>query len=237
MRKHTLLIMDDDPAWLVFIAKFFTTSKKYNVHTAVTCAEVLKSAELHKPDCILLDFLMSDGNGGKVCASLRSNEKTKKIPVIMVSAYAEEEANSYFEYKADGFIRKGAKLINIRGIVESVLRRVRWERGIIEKGDTRVEPDGFRVFSRSKPVAELSPDQFRLFSLLFEKSPAFVSEDEISRRVFASSFAPGKADAIKMLSYRLRQKLGPRLARRIKNKRDLGWVYLQPRLRQTDDNV
>jgi len=229
MFKHTILAVDDHPAWLRLIAKFFT-SCKYKVYTATNGAEGLKLAEQHKPDCILLDFLMTGDNGGKVCRDIRANENIKKIPVIMVSSYPQEEGNAHFDYKTDSFVRKGSELVNLHGVVESVIRRVAWERGIMQKGDLRLEPNGCRVFKDSLPLVQLSPNQFRIFSLLLEKSPDFVSEDTIASHVFDSDFAPDKIDAIRNLMCRLRLKLGPRLGRRIINKTNSGWVYIQPRV-------
>ncbi len=127
MHKYTLLIMDDDPAWLRCISGYFAKSR-YTIYTAATCAETLKLAELYRPDCVLLDFSMPDGNGGEVCLAMRSNKETKTIPIIMVSAYPEEETDSYFKYKVDGFIHKGTPQINIEGVIESLLRRVSIER-------------------------------------------------------------------------------------------------------------
>jgi len=233
MSKLAILVVDDDTVWLRILYKFFTLSK-YKVYTAATCAEGLKLAELHRPDCILLDFQMRDGNGGEACLSIRSNENIKMIPVIMVSAYPEEEANAYFDYKTDGFVLKGTKLINLKGIVETIVRRVRWERGVKRKGDIRLEAEGFKVLRHSELLVQLSPGQFRLFQLLLEKSPDFVSDDVISKHVFNSDFAPEKLDAIRGLAFRLRQKLGRQLGRRIKNKSARGWVYVQPRLRSVE---
>ncbi|MBI4350567.1 MAG: response regulator [Elusimicrobia bacterium] len=228
MKKTDLLIIDDDPDWMKFAVRFFS-SAGYGVQTASDGAEGLGMARRRRPGAILLDFHMDGADGGKVCAAIRADAGLRKIPIIMVTVDPGEEENAYFEYKADAFVFKGDKLTKVQGIVEAVLRRVGWERGTLEKGDIRLEPEGCRVFRRSKLLASLSREQFRLLSLLLERSPAFVTEEEIARRLFNSDCAPEKEDAIRGLVYRLRVSLGRGLGRRIKNKSSRGWIYVQPR--------
>lgn len=228
MHKTTLLVIDDDTSWLGSVARYFTASG-FDVRTAATCAAGVELAGAVRPDCVLLDFHLVDGDGGAVCSYLRADPALRKTPIIMVSGDLLRELDSYNKYKADGFILEGTQFAKIQAIIESVLRRVNWERGIFETGDLRLEKETLRVFRGSRLAAALSPEQFRLFSMLIEKSPAFVSEEDIARHVIGS--APyGKTDAVRALLHRLRQKLGVQLGRRIKSKRSLGWIYVQPRL-------
>jgi len=230
MCQYSILAVDDEAAWLKVLVRFFS-EHNYKVYTAGTCAEGLRLAKLHRPDCILLDYLMPSGDGGQFCDCLHTAADIRKIPVIMVSSYPQEETNAYFTYKTDGFVQKGGDLIKLLGMVETVLRRVRLERGVEKRGDIRLEKKGFRVFLRSSLLARLSENQYRILSLLLDKSPAYVSEDLIAREVFESDFAPDKIDAIRGVLYRLRCKLGPRIGGRVKNKSGCGWTYLQPRSR------
>lgn len=226
MNQTTLLVIDDDSFWLRTVARFFTVAG-YSVHTAETCAAGLALAGAVKPDCVLLDFHLPDGTAGDVCAALRSDLGLKKTPIIVMSADPQQELDSYAEHKADGFILKGTQFAKVWVIIESVLRRVNWERGIIEKGDIRLEKEFSRVFRDSKLAATLSPEQFKLLAMLLEKSPGFVGEEDISRHVLGASEV--KTDAVRALLHRLRLKLGLQLGRRIKSKRRLGWLYVQPR--------
>ncbi len=229
MHQRTLLIIDDDKTWLRVAVKWFA-SFGFKVSTAATCAAGIELAEAEIPDCVLLDFHLTDGNGGAVCSYLRSNLKLKKIPIVMASADPRQELPSYNEHKADAFVLKGTPFQKTLAIIESVLRRVNWERGILEKCDLRLEKETFQVFRDSRPAARLSPEQFQLFSILIEKSPDFVSEEHIAKCVIGS-VSDGKKDAVRALLHRLRLKLGVQLGRRIKNKRNLGWIYVQPRLK------
>ncbi|MBI4349973.1 MAG: response regulator transcription factor [Elusimicrobia bacterium] len=229
MHKTILLVIDDDVHWLAAAVKYFTVSG-FEVRTAATCAAGIELASAARPDCLLLDFHLTDGDGGAVCSRLRSDPALGKTPIIMVSGDLNRELDSYNEYKADGFILKGTQFAKVLAVIESVLRRVRWERGIFETADLRLEKETCRVFKCSRLAATLSPEQFRLFSMLIEKSPEFVSEDFIARYVIGT-VSDGRTDAVRALLHRLRQKLGVQLGRRIKSKRNLGWIYVQPRLK------
>jgi len=107
--------------------------------------------------------------------------------------------------------------------------------GAIESlSDLTLDLKNMCVVRENKPAICLSPEQFRFFSALFEKSPKFVSKDEICRQVFMTDPPTSVRKALNMVSYRLRIKLGAQLSRRIKNSKACGWVYLNPRDRRKE---
>jgi DNA-binding response OmpR family regulator len=112
--------------------------------------------------------------------------------------------------------------------IQSLLRRVTWERGIIEKGDLRLCGSELQICRNGKPAAQLSHEQFRFFAMLVDKSPEFVPEADITRYVFGKDEALVGRGALDLLVHRLRGKLGLQLARRVKNKKRKGWIYVQP---------
>lgn len=228
MNRRKVLIVDDDKAWLRSISKFFQVFG-YDVCSAVTCGEGLELVRQHRPNCVLLDFHLPDANADFFCSRIRSDQNLKKTPIIILSVDGGQECGSYLKCEADGFVMKGGPLNTIRMMVESMLRRVSWERGIIEKGDIRLETENLTVFTDLKPFSRLSLQQFRFLFLLIEKSPCFVNENDILQFVFNTDIAPEKYDALRGLANRLRAKLGRRLGRRIKHKSPSGWVYIQPR--------
>lgn len=227
MNKRTVLIVDDDTIWLRSLSNFFKIFN-YEVGTAMNCADAFSLARQLRPDCVLMDYHLPDGDAGTLCAQIRADQDLRKTPIIIVSADGEQEYGSYLKHQADGFVLKGGPLNRIRILVESMLRRVWWERGILEKGDLRLETENLTVFRDSKPLAKLSLEQFRFLFILLERSPAFVGENDILKFIFDTETIPEKFDALRGLAARLRAKLGPRLGRRIKNKNSLGWIYLQP---------
>ncbi|HAT72091.1 MAG TPA: hypothetical protein DCS63_04675 [Elusimicrobia bacterium] len=227
MNRRTVLIVDDDKIWLRSISEFFRIFN-YNVRTALSCAEGLSLAKEHRPECVLLDFHLPDGEAGYFCGLIRADPDLKKTPIIIVSGDGEQEYASYLNHQADGFVLKGGPLNKIRMLMESLLRRIWWERGIIEKGDLRLETENLGVFRGSELLARLSLEQFRFFFILMDRSPKFVSEEDILKFISGTDTAPEKYEALRGLANRLRTKLGPRLGRRIKGSSLSGWIYVQP---------
>ena len=232
MRNRTLLIVDDDIAWLKISAALFTRLN-YKVVTAATCAEGIRLAELYKPACILLDFGLPDANGCALAYNIKEDLELKKTPIIMVSGEEEEEFRSNYEYKLDGFFLKGWPPARLLSMVHALLRRVNLDLSTFDHKDLYLDGTSLEVFRDSKWVAQLSQEQFNLLSLLIEKTPNFVQEEDVAMYIFGEVGEIGKIDAIKMLAYRLRQKLGRQLARRIKSVRKRGWIYLNPRAHPT----
>jgi len=121
MAQRSLLVVDDDEAWRKLMVRFLGGAG-YKTHTAATCAEGVRSAEIHRPDCILLDFHLTDGDAVSVCAALRANKGIKTPPIIIVSSDPEAELAAYAECRAAGFVLKGSKpLARLPAIIEKIL--------------------------------------------------------------------------------------------------------------------
>ncbi len=229
--KKKILIIDDDRVWGRVLSEFLKLNSYSAIYTTQG-ATALDAVKTYRPDCILLDFHLKDMEADAVCEKIRSDPNTKSSPIIIVSADPNEEITSYQKCMADNFILKGTNLNLITAAIESLLRRLRLDEAIIEQGDLRLESKTHLLYRNSKPLFHLSTEQFRLFFLLLQNANTFVSEAEISRHLYPHDQDTEFSDAIKMLVYRLRVKLGPQLGRRIKNKRNLGWIYVQPNNRR-----
>ena len=62
---------------------------KYNIRSFPNAKRFRKSIEFGRPDLILMDIMLPDGNGQEMCKNLSQNEKTNDIPVILMSAHAD----------------------------------------------------------------------------------------------------------------------------------------------------
>jgi DNA-binding response OmpR family regulator len=131
MTKRKILIIDDDLFWHRLLARIFI-SDAYEVHTAASCEDGVRMAEKHKPDCILLDFHLRDGDAVSVCSALKNGGSRPKFPVIVVSSDPDAEITAYSECHAAYFVLKGSRtMLELPSIVMKVLGNmegdVSWE--------------------------------------------------------------------------------------------------------------
>ena len=213
IRKTTLLVVDDDPVWVKVLSNYLTLNN-YSVFSSLRAATVHEKARGCRPDCVLLDFHMPDAEADEVCRVLRADKELRHVPIIIVSADPGEEVNAYAKCQADNFILKGVNLERISAAIESLLRRVDWDKLNIEEGDLLLESETHLLYRNSKPLFHLSPDQFQLLALLIQNVNEFVPEETLNKRIYNHSADTDHYDAIKMLLHRLRVRLGPQLGRR-----------------------
>lgn len=90
MAKRILIV--DDEAQLVEMVKMRLESAGYEIITAHDGQEGLEKAKKNKPDLMILDLMLPKMDGYKVCGLLKSDARYSKIPVIMFTARAQEEA-------------------------------------------------------------------------------------------------------------------------------------------------
>lgn len=105
-KQPVVLVVDDIPTNNVLI-KALLKGKDYEVILAQSGAEALRIAQERVPEIILLDIMMPVMDGYEVLARLRSNEVTKNIKVIIISALAnQDDIRKAMEIGADGYLTK-----------------------------------------------------------------------------------------------------------------------------------
>ena len=131
MAQKKILVIDDDLFWHRLLKRLFGEAE-YDVHTAASCEDGVRMAEKHRPDCILLDFHLKDGDAVDVCSALKADGGRPKFPVIVVSSDPGAEITAYAECRADYFVLKGSHtMMELPKIVGEVLgdggRTISWE--------------------------------------------------------------------------------------------------------------
>ncbi len=120
MKKKSVLIVDDNANNINTLAD--SLRKDYRILVANNGRDALRITHKTKPNIILLDIMMDGMNGFEVCHHLKKHPKTKKIPIIFVSAAA---AETYIQ-KALGvggidYIRKPINLIILQHKISRAL--------------------------------------------------------------------------------------------------------------------
>ena len=119
MRKWTLgelglvdriLVADDEPD-IVNLAKVILEGEGYQVSVASNGVEALRKAEAELPDLILLDVIMPAKSGWEVCKTLKSQDKTKHIPVVIFTVLSKPLGDDVSRMRAeeagcDGYLAK-----------------------------------------------------------------------------------------------------------------------------------
>ena len=86
--KATILVVDDNPGNLNLLSNLLR-EQGYDVRPAISGALALKTVRLELPDLILLDVKMPEMDGYEVCRQLKTDERTREIPVIFLSGLGE----------------------------------------------------------------------------------------------------------------------------------------------------
>ena len=122
----SILVVDDNPKFLKDALPMYG----YNVTIANDGLEALQilGEENRYFDLILLDVMMPNMDGWDTLKAIRKNERTKYIPVIMITAVSEEQkVVSGLKIGADDYIVKPFILPNLLARIEAVLRRCKWQ--------------------------------------------------------------------------------------------------------------
>src|SRR3954451_20405900 len=85
-KLHGNVLVVDDDRNAVDILDRLLSKEGFAVHCALGGREALAIAAAHQIDIILLDVMMPDMNGFQVCEALKQNERTREIPVILLTA-------------------------------------------------------------------------------------------------------------------------------------------------------
>ena len=120
MNKPKILVVDDEPLNLEFMDGVL--SKDYEVIKASNGIDASIMVEKTLPDLIILDVMMPNMNGYAFCRQIKSDIRTRKLPVLMITALREEKDKlNAIESGADDFLSKPVDINKLRLRVKSLL--------------------------------------------------------------------------------------------------------------------
>jgi len=116
-----ILVADDEPD-ILSMTKMMLEKNGYQVLTASNGVEALRTAESELPDLVLLDVVMPAKGGWEVCKILKSQEKTKHIPIIIFTVLSWSFSEKYAEYsKPNDYLQKP---FTVEGLLSKVKQYV-----------------------------------------------------------------------------------------------------------------
>ena len=119
----TILLVDDDRDF-VEATKIVLESAPYDVAVAYDGDEALRKVKEVDPDLIILDIIMPEQHGFKVCEALKSDPDLSKIPVIMLTSLSQQMGETAFSLR-DGMMLEADDYVDKPVTPEELLKRVR----------------------------------------------------------------------------------------------------------------
>ena len=164
---------------------------------------------LQLPDLILLDIMLPGENGLEILKKLKSNLRTKSIPVIMVTAKSSEYDKVIgLDEGADDYIAKPFGMMELVARIKAVLRRLgkQQETGVIEYQNIRMVPSSHQVHVGEREVS-LTLKEYELLKYLLENLGTVLTRDQLLNYVWGYDF-DGETRTVDVHIRTLRQKLG-----------------------------
>ena len=165
-----VLIADDEPNQLELLSYNLGRSE-FEVIRAEDGQQALEMIEDHRPDLVILDWMMPNLSGIDVCRTLRGRPETRLLPVILLSARgAEGDRTLGLDIGADDYISKPFSPRELISRVKALLRRSRPALldDVLEYHDLILNQATMEI-SRAGHAIALGPKECRLLSILMER--------------------------------------------------------------------
>ena len=224
-----ILIIEDERDILQLV-KLYLEKEGYRTVTAATGTDGLDGAKQHKPDLIVLDLMLPEIDGLEVCKRLRSAPETAMLPIIMLTAKAEETDQVIgLELGADDYVTKPFSPKALVARVKALLRRVdRSRQGShtsYQYGKLSMDLDRHEVIVQGKDVP-LTAKEFGLLEHLLRHPGRVLTREVLLNQVWGYDYF-GTTRTVDVHVRRLKQKI-PLLDEAILSVKSLGYKLKEP---------
>lgn len=133
-KKSLVLVADDEPDMRRFLKS--QLEEEYNIIEAVDGVDATEKISTYLPDLILLDLMMPNKDGLQVCRELREFAPTAGIPVILLTARADEEAKfDALQIGANDFLAKPFSSVELQARVKNLIERHHYQRHLSKQNE------------------------------------------------------------------------------------------------------
>jgi two-component system phosphate regulon response regulator PhoB len=169
MARQKVLVVDDEEDILELV-EYNLAKNGFQVTCVATGEDALRAARTQAPDTVVLDLMLPGTDGLEVCRQLKSDAKTKAIPIVMLTARGEEaDVISGLEMGADDYVTKPFSPKVLVARVKAVLRRKASEpvddSGVIRHDGLTIHPGRHEVLVDGVGT-DLTFTEFRILHLL-----------------------------------------------------------------------
>ncbi|MCR5731374.1 MAG: response regulator transcription factor [Sphaerochaetaceae bacterium] len=202
-----IYIVEDDQS-IQEIEMIALKNSNYMVSVFDRASSFYEQLEKILPDLVLLDIMLPDEDGYKIVRKLRSNARTKSIPVIMLTAKTSEmDMVRGLNDGADDYIRKPFSVLELLSRVHALLRRTSVdEPRVLSVGEISLDVERHSVVSDGLNVT-LTLKEFELLRYLMSNEDIVLERDAIMRKVWGMDI-DWESRTVDMHIKTLRQKLG-----------------------------
>ena len=187
MTGRQILIVEDEKPIRDMIA-FGLRRAGFTVHEAEDCTDARTRIADSRPDLLLVDWMLPDQSGLELTRDLKRSKDTEDLPVIMLTARAEEHDKiAGLEGGADDYVTKPFSPRELLARVQAVLRRTSSATGApMQVGGLTLDPASHRVTAGDRAVP-LGPTEYRLLQFFMEHPERVYSRGQLLDRVWGST--------------------------------------------------
>jgi DNA-binding response OmpR family regulator len=209
MTSALILLVEDDPSLAMGLCDTLEF-EGFAVKHARTGQDGIHCARSEHPDCIILDLMLPDTNGYRVCETIRRDDPV--VPIIMLTARSQEaDKIRGLEVGADDYVTKpfsvGELVARIRAIFRRMNRTQRAEPSF-RIGDAEVDPAA-QVLRRGDEEVKLSFYEVQLLKFMRERAGQALARDEILDKVWGIGGGAHNNRTVDNFVVKLRKKIEP----------------------------
>jgi two-component system, OmpR family, phosphate regulon response regulator PhoB len=178
--KLQILVVEDESA-LVEILRYNLEKEGFDVVAAADGEAALEAIADHKPDLLILDWMLPHVSGLEICRQLRRKPETRDLAIIMLTARGEEaDRVRGLEVGADDYVAKPFSPSELIARVRAVLRRARpsTTSDLLTYAGVVMDLVSHRVLRDGRPV-HLGPTEYRLLRFLMERPGRVYTREQL----------------------------------------------------------
>ena len=210
MSNKFILIVEDEED-ILEVLRYNLEKEGYRIQSAISGEEARQRIQQEIPELVLLDLMLPGISGLDLCRMLKQEERTKSIPIVMLTAKSSEaDIVAGLELGADDYVVKPFSPRVLLARLHSVLRRRQREipqaASFLQLGILEIHPGKHQAFVLGQPIA-LTPTEFRILHFLARHPGWVYTRDQIIDAIRGETYViTDRAIDVQMVG--LRKKLG-----------------------------
>ncbi|MGM0414529.1 MAG: response regulator [Bacillota bacterium] len=225
MGKRILAV--DDEENIRELLKYNLEKEDYEVVMASRGDQVINILEEQKIDLIILDLMLPGIDGLSLCKKIKSDERFKRLPIIMLTARTEEiDRVVGLEMGADDYVSKPFSMRELIARIKAVLRRTKdyknldKETEIISSGNFSINLTSHQAIFNGQ-IIELTPKEYELIKLLLQNPDRVFTRDNLLDQIWGYDYY-GDTRTVDVHIRRIRKKISPDI---VKTVRGVGYKF------------